>query len=378
MTHITFSSKTLARPSLEFYSDGSSEPRRVAIEKCPFKIGRAESTDLRIDSVQVSREHAEIFDRGGVWFLRDLGSTNGTQVNGKPVTEAMLADGDILKVAETELTFVASAATKFQRMVTQPIPSRTKSESPTLLPAELVAARATMETLLWQAIPIDLLTLRSLTTGESSARFAELNKDSFTDPQPGFRSSHPAGEKYRALFRRIAFEKAIDRELSQPFFLPVEDSELHDFHRLLDSVELLRDDRIDECEIGLTIATHTVAELPRMGELLQNARNRGLLIAYDQFQGNGGQVSQLEALAPDYLLLSESMIKGLNNSPDARQPLRRLESVLSACQDAAVRPVLPAGIPREGLETCRSLGYDLILERNRVAQSSERPALALV
>ena len=62
-------------------------------------------------------------------LVRDLGSTNGTQVNGKPIKETLLADGDILKVAETELTFIASAASQFQRMVTQPI-HREESRAP--------------------------------------------------------------------------------------------------------------------------------------------------------------------------------------------------------------------------------------------------------
>ena len=124
VTHITLSKKTTSKPSLEFYSDGSGEARRVTIEKFPFRIGRAETADLRVESVEVSREHAEIVERNGMWLVRDLGSTNGTQVNGKPIKETLLSDGDILKVAETELTFIASAASQFQRMVTQPIQSK--------------------------------------------------------------------------------------------------------------------------------------------------------------------------------------------------------------------------------------------------------------
>ncbi len=64
---------------LEFYSDSDGEARRVPIEKYPFRIGRAESADLRVESVEVSREHAEITERNGMWLVRDLGSTNGTK-----------------------------------------------------------------------------------------------------------------------------------------------------------------------------------------------------------------------------------------------------------------------------------------------------------
>jgi pSer/pThr/pTyr-binding forkhead associated (FHA) protein len=134
VTHITLSKKTTAKPCLEFYSDGAGEARRVTIENYPFRIGRAESADLRVESVEVSREHAEITERNGMWLVRDLGSTNGTQVNGKPIQEMVLADGDILRVAETEMTFIASAASQFQRMVTQPIQSRKVAPAPYALP----------------------------------------------------------------------------------------------------------------------------------------------------------------------------------------------------------------------------------------------------
>ena len=73
VTHITLSKKTNSKPCLEFYSDGSGEARRVTIENFPFRIGRAESADLRVESVEVSREHAEIFERNGMWLVRDLG-----------------------------------------------------------------------------------------------------------------------------------------------------------------------------------------------------------------------------------------------------------------------------------------------------------------
>ncbi|RAG83654.1 peptide-binding protein [Streptacidiphilus pinicola] len=48
----------------------------------PVKIGRLAGCDLKLGDESVSRVHAELRLEGGVWLLRDLGSTNGTQVNG--------------------------------------------------------------------------------------------------------------------------------------------------------------------------------------------------------------------------------------------------------------------------------------------------------
>ncbi|KAF4410469.1 MULTISPECIES: DUF1707 and FHA domain-containing protein [Streptomyces] len=54
----------------------------------PLRIGRDPSNGLRLGDETVSRVHAELGLSGGVWVLRDLGSANGTCVNGRRVTDA--------------------------------------------------------------------------------------------------------------------------------------------------------------------------------------------------------------------------------------------------------------------------------------------------
>jgi pSer/pThr/pTyr-binding forkhead associated (FHA) protein len=53
----------------------------------------------------VSRRHAELREEGGSWWLVDLDSTNGTELNGKRVQRAKLADGDRIRLGELELVF---------------------------------------------------------------------------------------------------------------------------------------------------------------------------------------------------------------------------------------------------------------------------------
>ncbi|HYH89284.1 MAG TPA: FHA domain-containing protein [Solirubrobacteraceae bacterium] len=70
-------------------------------------IGRSPETDVFLDDVTVSREHASLVRRGGDWYLDDAGSLNGTYVNRQRVDSHRLADGDELQVGKFKLTFFA-------------------------------------------------------------------------------------------------------------------------------------------------------------------------------------------------------------------------------------------------------------------------------
>jgi anti-anti-sigma factor len=68
-------------------------------------IGRRADTDVIIDDPSVSRRHAQVIRRGDAWYVSDIGSRNGTTLNGQPVTrEVRLSDGDVLQVGEACLT----------------------------------------------------------------------------------------------------------------------------------------------------------------------------------------------------------------------------------------------------------------------------------
>ncbi|MFF5563936.1 FHA domain-containing protein [Streptomyces sp. NPDC012623] len=63
----------------------------------PLRIGRDPLNGLRLSHDTVSRLHAELSMQGGLWILRDLGSTNGTTVNGRRVTTtAVVREGDLV------------------------------------------------------------------------------------------------------------------------------------------------------------------------------------------------------------------------------------------------------------------------------------------
>jgi len=92
-------------------SAGSEEGREITLPAGAIKIGRATSRDTWDVSLQdrgISRPHAQIEQREEGFVLTDLGSANGTRVNGRVIEEpTILRDGDVIELGETTLLFRA-------------------------------------------------------------------------------------------------------------------------------------------------------------------------------------------------------------------------------------------------------------------------------
>jgi hypothetical protein len=71
-------------------------------------IGRSAECEVRLTDTSVSRRHAEVRATGDGWTVVDLGSTNGTKVNGAVVTERKLKDGDTVAAGDSTLRFEAN------------------------------------------------------------------------------------------------------------------------------------------------------------------------------------------------------------------------------------------------------------------------------
>ncbi len=83
----------------------SWDGRRHVLEKRRAVLGRSRDADVQIEDPNVSRRHAEVVQEGSVYWLVDLGSTNGTEVNGRRVHRAQLEDGSTFTLGETTVTF---------------------------------------------------------------------------------------------------------------------------------------------------------------------------------------------------------------------------------------------------------------------------------
>jgi pSer/pThr/pTyr-binding forkhead associated (FHA) protein len=120
-------------PKLTIRSETGESISHDLVEET-YTIGRSPENSIQLEDTSVSGRHAELVVVAENCYLKDLGSTNGTVVNGQPVKEVQLRAGDRIRFGKVETCFeceVISAA--------QPLPRLAEAEAQ---PAELSARPA--------------------------------------------------------------------------------------------------------------------------------------------------------------------------------------------------------------------------------------------
>lgn len=88
---------------LKFVVESRKQRDEVSVNSDTVTIGRGLSCDVVLNDTSASREHARIMFAGGYYVIQDLGSRNGTCVNGKKVAKAKLKDGDLIQIGATKI-----------------------------------------------------------------------------------------------------------------------------------------------------------------------------------------------------------------------------------------------------------------------------------
>jgi len=87
------------------FESGPFAGRIVALPNQMVTVGRAPNNDVVVGDPATSGRHGRIEVRSGVFWISDLGSTNGTLVNGEPVIEKELSDGDLIAIGQNQIRF---------------------------------------------------------------------------------------------------------------------------------------------------------------------------------------------------------------------------------------------------------------------------------
>ncbi|MFN6168956.1 MAG: FHA domain-containing protein [Burkholderiales bacterium] len=120
--------------------------KEISLTKERTTLGRKPHNDVQVDNLAVSGEHAAIITILNDSFIEDLNSTNGTLVNGKPITKHFLQNNDVIEIGKHKLKFfsdapVQSAAADFERTM---IIRKPPAASMTAAGASLSAGQADM------------------------------------------------------------------------------------------------------------------------------------------------------------------------------------------------------------------------------------------
>jgi pSer/pThr/pTyr-binding forkhead associated (FHA) protein len=342
---------------LQYYSISDSRPERVTLDAFPFIVGRSETAELTVDSARVSREHARFDRQDARYVLEDLGSTNGTFVNGKKISgQIELTDGDLIAVADIEITFLAGAGTGPRRQTaTQMMFDGPEDQRDAL---DLIGSLRRMQ----QGLTHRAM---SVTFHEIIEYGKEKNHGYVAVDNPG--DTHWWDEKLvhtecrwtsrlRHLQRLLAAEKVAGLpDKDALVFLPLAASEVHEDWAASCLGPLQR--IVGSHRLVLELASSAACDIPYFRDFLQALREYGVSIAYSGFAGSAAQVREFANIPPDYLKFSPSVLAMRSSRDSSRNPVR---GAISACREFGCRAIACTDPGNTATEYLQALGFSLM------------------
>jgi len=339
----------------------SSTLRTVVIEDFPFIMGRGECTQLQIKSNSVSREHAQLTQTSAGYRLCDLGSTNGTAINGQPITDAPLEDGDSITIAETELTFLCSARERMERMATQPLTENRKINSGVELANATLDSRTLSEILLWQTIPLRRSSVIDRLSGSEYATVVSVDEPVASRLHASDAYDRcSAASRIQQLTWKLTAEHADEISSVGSLLMRVElYSSLDD--RLCEALDQAFECISSDQSLGFMLPWEWAVQSPDSQSLCSELRTLGADLAFDRFSGGATCIDDMELALPDLLFLAPTLARGISSHP---RRLKQLKTIVSRCEAADIQLVLPDGLAEEDYQAGNDIGINLTVGRN--------------
>ena len=325
---------------------GTEHEEAILVSASPFSVGRKPGCSLQLNFKTISGDHAVLLiDEGDLW-VEDLGSTNGTYVNGKKIAErVLLNEADLVQFAD-----IAYRVKSDQRETT----SATMPEDMCDNALSLVQFDRLMENRLvtpfFQPI-VDLLTGQFLGF-EVLARSRLFGLESCA-------AMFDAASRLNMevdLSRMLRWE-GVRAGLNLPniptLFVNTHPLEIRG-EGLVDSMANVRQ-LSREVPIVLEVHEAAITDPAEMRELRERLKSLEIGIAYDDFGAGQTRLSELIEAPPDYLKFDISLVKDIDKATPERR--RTLDSLVQVALDLGVNPLA------EGVETpaeadvCRSMGF---------------------
>jgi EAL domain-containing protein (putative c-di-GMP-specific phosphodiesterase class I) len=344
-------------PYLEHFPEPGGALHRVRLSHFPCRLGRDASADLVVYHPRVSKFHAVIvFEENDLW-IRDLGSTNGTFVNGRRIAERVaLTDGDIIHLGEKEFLFVSGTSEK------QASPSRIDVTESALLTSlrsliqESKSLHALLESHQVTACfqPIVTLPERQVVAYEGLGRGRHAGLP--TSPGPLFALAEKVGlaAPLSRAFRQVTLVEAASLPHPHTLFLNMHPSELPE--QVLESSLADIPDPSSGQKLVLEIHENVIADPPTLHRLQARLHEMDIGLAFDDFGVGQTRLAALAQVQVDFIKLDRTLVQSLPCSPPLRELMR---SLVQVCSSQGTQ-LLAEGIEtEEEAEICCALGCTL-------------------
>lgn len=318
---------------------------RFPIPEGRFQVGRRPDVNLCISKSSVSKLHAEFVATNFGLFVRDMGSTNGTFVNGRRIhQDTQLDECDVIRFAEFE--FVVGRNQVQEAMMTQVCSSTDWIETLTLF-HRLITERAVVP----YFQPIVRMTDKLPIGYEVLAR---STVPGLTSPREMFETAEQMNlaDKLSVLCREAGIEQGRSIPGSLAIFLNTHPCEGTQTGLLPSLMELRR--MAPDQPIVLELHEASMTDPGDVVYFRKALQDLEIGLAYDDFGAGQSRLQELAEVAPDYLKFDMSLIRDIHLLPQRQQIVSGL---VRMSLDLGVAPIAEGIETIDEAEVCNDIGF---------------------
>ncbi|CAB1065941.1 EAL domain/GGDEF domain protein [Olavius sp. associated proteobacterium Delta 1] len=354
--------KQTSRWSLQSTSDPKNK-WVFQIDPVPFTIGRDKDCNLTLKSKGVSRHHAQLNVSGNMLWIHDSGSTNGTFLNGKPITESMtLTIGDNLRIGQVGFCVLGMDESHLPDEDAGDDNKTVFLDIPDPLPEQLDSYTAPFKKMIHDRAvmphfqPILTLSDQGIKGYEILGRLPR-GVDLPPNPADLFEIAVllDMESELSSLFREVGVNHGQRLPESSILFVNTHPIELIKIRNLKKSLRKIRKAAASST-IVLEINEKAITDLKRLKSLQTELKNLDIGLAYDDFGVGQTRLIELAKFPPDFLKFDISLIRKIHLAPKRLHQL--IVTFLNMSQDLGATTIAEGVECKEEGETCRQLGFD--------------------
>ena len=313
-------------------------------------VGRSVNADLRIKDSSISKSHARLYlDDNGSLFVEDLGSTNGTFVNGEPANRTALSSGDLVQFANIVYRLEDQATDMEIECTLEEIPldwankligfDRLMSERAVTPLYQPIVSMDTGETVAFEMLACSQL--EDLETAASIFGTAEiLNQEA------------ALSELLREVGARVASQSEHN---DKRFYFNIDPVEFGT-SRLNDSLAKLRE-QYPTLKLTLEVHEKAVTKIDVLRAFHRTLLSLNIHLGYDDFGAGQGRLLELTEVPPDVVKFDMRLIRGIDTASSTRKEL--LRSLVKAASKCGTLSLAECVETKQEHDACVELGFDL-------------------